>query len=110
MNKANKPLAAPTFSPLAETRCAWYKAVVRVSEKASLGGYKNTMTTYQHLPKDITPCPACGGSGETAFFGGESRFMLTREDCPDCCGTGVLLPATEPKPSPGETKPPEVTP
>lgn len=89
----------------------WLKHGVhgKISEKASLGGYKNTMTTYQHVPKDITPCPACGGSGETAYFGGESRFMLTREDCPDCCGTGVLLPATEPAPSPGETTPPEAT-
>ena len=38
------------------------------------------------------PCPGCGGSGQTSYFGGESRFMLTWEDCPDCCGTGVVIP------------------
>ncbi len=35
------------------------------------------------------PCPACNGSGQTSRFLGESRFMFTHEDCPDCCGTGV---------------------
>lgn len=58
------------------------------------------MTNHQPLPEKITPCPGCGGSGETAFFGGESRFMLTREDCPDCCGTGILLDETAPRESP----------
>ncbi len=42
-------------------------------------------------PKQPTPCPGCGGSGQTSFFGGASRFMLTWEDCPDCCGTGIVL-------------------
>lgn len=37
------------------------------------------------------PCPGCGGSGQTSFFGGESRFLLSWEDCPDCSGTGVDL-------------------
>jgi DnaJ-class molecular chaperone len=41
------------------------------------------------------PCPGCGGSGQTSYFGGESRFMLTWEDCPDCCGTGVQLDDAE---------------
>jgi len=41
--------------------------------------------------KQTTPCPGCGGSGQTSFFGGASRFMLTWEDCPDCCGTGIIL-------------------
>ncbi len=49
------------------------------------------MIKHIQLLNQTTPCPGCGGSGETAFFGGESRFMLTREDCPDCCGTGVQL-------------------
>jgi DnaJ-class molecular chaperone len=42
------------------------------------------------------PCPGCGGSGQSSFFAGASRFMLTWEDCPDCCGTGVILEETEP--------------
>lgn len=36
-------------------------------------------------------CPFCNGSGQTSYFGGESRFMFTWEDCPDCCGTGVKI-------------------
>lgn len=40
-------------------------------------------------------CPGCGGSGQTSFFGGASRFMLTWEDCPDCCGTGIVLEKTD---------------
>jgi hypothetical protein len=40
------------------------------------------------------PCPACGGSGQLNFFKGESRFLLTVEECPLCCGTG-LAPAEE---------------
>ncbi len=42
-----------------------------------------------------TPCPGCGGSGQSSFFAGASRFMLTYEDCPDCCGTGVVLEETK---------------
>jgi len=45
--------------------------------------------------KQHTPCPGCGGSGQTSFFGGASRFILSWEDCPDCCGTGVLLDASD---------------
>ncbi len=41
--------------------------------------------------KKTTPCPGCGGSGQTSYFGGASRFMLTWEDCPDSCGTGIVL-------------------
>lgn len=33
----------------------------------------------------------CGGTGQTQYFGGESRFMFTYEDCPDCHGTGIVL-------------------
>ncbi|KJS03406.1 MAG: hypothetical protein VR65_01775 [Desulfobulbaceae bacterium BRH_c16a] len=50
------------------------------------------MMNEQHpMKRKATPCPGCGGSGQTSYFAGESRFMLTWEDCPDCCGTGVLL-------------------
>lgn len=45
----------------------------------------------QSTKKQPGPCPGCGGSGQTSFFGGASRFMLTWEDCPDCSGTGVIL-------------------
>ena len=45
--------------------------------------------------KHTTPCPGCGGSGQTSYFGGASRFMLTWEDCPDCCGTGIVIDETD---------------
>ena len=35
------------------------------------------------------PCPACGGSGQLSSFKGESRFLLTVEECPLCCGNGL---------------------
>jgi DnaJ-class molecular chaperone len=34
-------------------------------------------------------CPGCGGSGQISFFQGESRFLLTMEECPECFGTGI---------------------
>jgi DnaJ-class molecular chaperone len=36
-------------------------------------------------------CPTCGGSGEIGFFQGESRFFITREECPACCGIGYVM-------------------
>ncbi|MFV0435851.1 MAG: hypothetical protein ACK5PS_00450 [Desulfopila sp.] len=62
------------------------------------------------------PCPGCGGSGQTAFFRGVSRFVMELDDCPDCAGTGLWQPAAESdtaphqeqgeKPSPPERKQP----
>jgi len=34
-------------------------------------------------------CQGCGGSGQISFFQGESRFLLTMEECPECFGTGI---------------------
>lgn len=48
----------------------------------------------ENSPPQPHPCPGCGGSGQTSYFAGESRFMLTREDCPDCAGTGIMLSET----------------
>ena len=36
-------------------------------------------------------CPNCGGTGNLSTFHGESRFMLTHEECPFCCGFGYVL-------------------
>jgi hypothetical protein len=36
-------------------------------------------------------CDTCGGSGEIGYFQGESRFFITREECPACCGVGSPL-------------------
>jgi len=52
-----------------------------------------TDTSSEPLKK-TTPCIGCGGSGQTSFFGGASRFMFTWEDCPDCHGTGITLDET----------------
>ncbi|MBV5316502.1 MAG: hypothetical protein JZU50_01720 [Desulfobulbaceae bacterium] len=40
-------------------------------------------------------CDTCGGSGEIGFFQGESRFFITREECPACCGLGYMLEQEE---------------
>ncbi|MCI5159422.1 MAG: hypothetical protein D3906_13510 [Candidatus Electrothrix sp. AUS1_2] len=37
-----------------------------------------------------TPCPVCGGTGQINFFKGESRFLLSMEECPACCGFGYV--------------------
>lgn len=39
-----------------------------------------------------SPCPFCHGSGQLSFFKGESRFLLTTEECPHCSGTGREIP------------------
>jgi DnaJ-class molecular chaperone len=47
-------------------------------------------------------CNTCGGSGEIGFFQGESRFFITREECPACLGLGYVLEDQEPdRPAPG---------
>ncbi len=55
------------------------------------------MTENKESPQKekYIPCPGCGGSGQTSYFGGVSRFMLDWEDCPDCCGTGIVLDETD---------------
>jgi len=35
-------------------------------------------------------CPECHGTGQCCYFKGESRFVLSREECPACCGLGFL--------------------
>jgi len=47
-------------------------------------------------PTKKEPCQACGGNGQLNFFGGESRFLLTAEECPHCNGFGYILQNTEP--------------
>lgn len=44
-------------------------------------------------PKKV--CNTCGGSGEIGFFQGESRFFITREECPVCFGFGYILEEAE---------------
>ena len=47
-------------------------------------------------PKN-TPCPACGGTGQLNSFRGESRFLLTAEECPHCDGFGYIIPLNQEK-------------
>ena len=48
-------------------------------------------------------CNTCGGSGEIGYFQGESRFFITREECPACCGVGYTAADEVPAES-AETK------
>ncbi len=50
------------------------------------------------MEKDKKTCPSCGGSGQISFFQGESRFLLSMEECPECSGTGSLLNDEDPLP------------
>lgn len=37
-------------------------------------------------------CEFCNGTGEISSFKGVSRFLLSREECPFCAGTGLDSP------------------
>ena len=41
------------------------------------------------------PCDMCGGTGQRCYFKGESRFLLSWEECPACCGTGYESATTD---------------
>jgi DnaJ-class molecular chaperone len=36
------------------------------------------------------PCEVCHGSGQRCYFKGESRFLLSWQDCSACGGTGYV--------------------
>ena len=40
--------------------------------------------------KKIT-CEICNGSGQISYFKGESRFLLSWEECPECSGMGFKI-------------------
>jgi hypothetical protein len=40
-------------------------------------------------------CELCAGTGDVTFFKGESRFLLSREECDACCGTGYVETQSE---------------
>lgn len=35
-------------------------------------------------------CNECHGTGQMCYFKGESRFVLSQEECPACCGLGYV--------------------
>ncbi|WP_457574645.1 hypothetical protein [Desulfolithobacter sp.] len=49
-------------------------------------------------------CPACGGTGQVSFFQGESRFLLTTEECSLCLGLGYVLEENQEQTGGTETK------
>ncbi len=42
-------------------------------------------------------CDPCAGTGQVSFFKGESRFLLSTEECPYCLGFGYKLETLEKK-------------
>lgn len=40
-------------------------------------------------------CEFCAGSGQVSYFKGVSRFLLSVEDCPECCGMGFVVTPDE---------------
>ncbi len=36
-------------------------------------------------------CQTCGGAGQVSSFQGVSRFLLSWEECPECCGLGFIV-------------------
>lgn len=48
------------------------------------------MSEPTRQPEQPSPCPACSGTGQINFFKGESRFLLSAEECPACCGFGYV--------------------
>lgn len=35
-------------------------------------------------------CELCHGTGQRCYFKGESRFILSQDECPGCCGMGYV--------------------
>ena len=35
-------------------------------------------------------CDACHGTGQRSYFKGESRFLLSLDECSVCCGLGFV--------------------
>jgi len=50
-------------------------------------------------------CDICGGSGQLSFFKGESRFLLSTEECSECAGTGLRLESFSGQEMPAQTGP-----
>jgi hypothetical protein len=48
-------------------------------------------------------CQMCAGTGQLCRFKGRSRFLLSYEDCPACCGTGYIDATEMPQGDDAET-------
>lgn len=44
-------------------------------------------------------CNECHGTGQRRYFKGESRFVLSQDECPACAGLGFV---EEPEANPSE--------
>ena len=57
--------------------------------------FPGTVVGRERLMRKI--CEECHGTGERCHFKGESRFLLSRDECPACCGLG-FVEGDEPEP------------
>ena len=63
------------------------------------------MTNSNKQNSDIKqPCEFCNGTGQMSYFQGESRFLLTHDECHDCNGTGLKQQEVESDSSPVQDK------
>jgi DnaJ-class molecular chaperone len=50
------------------------------------------------MGKDVKKeCDFCSGTGQVVFFKGESRFLLSEEECTQCGGLGFVFIEEDPK-------------
>lgn len=42
-------------------------------------------------------CDVCAGTGQLCYFKGRSRFVMSYQECPVCCGTGLVDAAESPE-------------
>ncbi len=52
-------------------------------------------------------CEQCHGTGQCCYFKGESRFLLSQEECPTCCGLGFLETDNVEPSDTGKSNPPD---
>ncbi len=48
------------------------------------------------------PCRCCGGSGQLGQFHGESRFVISWDECEECLGTGYIFSNTSDRETPSD--------
>ena len=54
-------------------------------------------------------CDSCGGSGQIGHFPGESRFLISWEECDECNGTGLPQNSVDENDVPAPGKPQKTT-
>lgn len=54
-------------------------------------------------------CEQCHGTGQRCYFKGESRFLLSQDECPVCCGLGFVETDEAETHTTRESLPPDAT-